>query len=175
MPDNQDELFDVVDVDDRVIGKERRGEVHRRGLPHRAVHILVKRANGDLFLQRRSADKDTHPLKWDSSASGHLDAGEDYATAAVRELEEELGIAGTQPRFLAKIPSSPATGHEFVEVYSLRHEGPFRLHPGEIAEGCWLSPDELVRWMERDPGAFAPGFRTVFQRVRYWAVSSLTT
>lgn len=172
MADDASELFDVVDSADRVIGTAPRGEVHRQGLLHRAVHILIKRANGDLFLQKRSAAKDTHPLKWDSSASGHLDAGESYAAAAVRELEEELGIVGAEPVFLAKIAAGPDTDKEFVEVYGLRREGPFRLHPGEISGGRWVAPEELSAWIERDPDAFAPGFRTVLQCVRYWAVSS---
>ncbi|NBD37266.1 MAG: NUDIX domain-containing protein [Verrucomicrobia bacterium] len=172
MADDLSELLDVVDAADRVIGTAPRGEVHRRGLFHRAVHILIKRADGDLFLQKRSAAKDTHPLKWDSSASGHLDAGESYPAAAVRELEEELGLVGARPAFLDRIEASPATDNEFVEVYGLHHEGPFRLHPGEISGGRWVAPEELSAWIERDPDAFAPGFRTVLQCVRYWAVSS---
>jgi isopentenyldiphosphate isomerase len=90
MADNPDELFDVVDANDRVIGQEKRGVVHATGLLHRAVHILVQRGNGDIFLQKRSMEKDSHPGCWDSSSSGHLDSGEGYDKAAVRELREEL-------------------------------------------------------------------------------------
>ena len=71
--DVQGELFDVVDEHDRVIGVEPRGVVHARDLRHRAVHLFVFNAAGELFLQKRSAWKDRHPGKWDSSASGHLD------------------------------------------------------------------------------------------------------
>src|ERR1700722_15312119 len=89
---NPDELFDVVDADDRVIGEAPRREVHARKLLHRATHVLVHDANGRLFLQRRSLGKDTFPGCWDSSCSGHLDAGEDYPEAARRELGEEIGL-----------------------------------------------------------------------------------
>ena len=88
---NPDELFDIVDHDDRVIGQAPRREVHARHLLHRATHVLVHDPNGRLFLQRRSMAKDTFPGCWDSSCSGHLDAGEDYPAAARRELGEELG------------------------------------------------------------------------------------
>ncbi|HVU38173.1 MAG TPA: NUDIX domain-containing protein [Opitutales bacterium] len=90
------DIFDVVDEHDQVVRQEARAEVHRQRLRHRAVHVLVFNAGGAVYLQRRSAQKDTYPLRWTTSCSGHVDAGEDYDTAVVRELGEELGIAGTE-------------------------------------------------------------------------------
>lgn len=89
---NDDEIFDVVDENDVPVGKATRAEVHAKDLIHRAVHVLVFNRNGDLWLQKRSLAKDKNPGVWDSSVSGHLDAGEDYLTAAVRELGEEVGV-----------------------------------------------------------------------------------
>jgi isopentenyldiphosphate isomerase len=90
------ELFDVVDDQDRVLRQETRAEVHRQRLLHRAVHVLVFNPAGEVYLQRRSAAKDTYPLRWTTSCSGHVDAGEDYNTAVVRELAEELGLSGVK-------------------------------------------------------------------------------
>ncbi|MCS7338324.1 MAG: NUDIX domain-containing protein, partial [Verrucomicrobiae bacterium] len=87
------EFFDVVNAADEVIGRQPRAEVHRLGLLHRAVHVLVFNSRGQVYLQKRAHTKDRQPGLWDSSASGHVDAGEDYDTAALRELREELGIA----------------------------------------------------------------------------------
>src|SRR6478672_13109465 len=87
-----EEVFDVVDEQDQVIGRERRSEVHRLNLRHRAVHVLVFNSQGEVFLQKRSMSKDTFPGAWDSSASGHLDCGEDYDACAIRELREEIGL-----------------------------------------------------------------------------------
>ena len=71
--DNQNEIFDVVDENDKVIGQARRGEAHRnKKLIHRSVGVLVFNKKGELFLQQRSATKDTDPLKWTISASGHV-------------------------------------------------------------------------------------------------------
>jgi 16S rRNA (adenine1518-N6/adenine1519-N6)-dimethyltransferase len=166
MADNPDELFDVVDHEDRVVGVARRGDVHEKGLLHRAVHILVSRANGDLFLQQRSMQKDSHPGKWDSSASGHLDSGEAYAAAAVRELREELGIEVDTLREVTSLPASEATGQEFLKVYLVSHEGPFILHPTEISAGRWIRPDDLDEWIRRDPGDFARCFLDVYASAR---------
>lgn len=163
MADNPDELFDVVDRDDRVIGREKRGVVHATGLLHRAVHILVQRGNGDIFLQRRSMQKDSHPGCWDSSASGHLDSGEGYDDAAPRELREELGIVVAGLDCIGSLPASEATGQEFVRIYRGRHEGPFTLHPGEISDGRWVAAGEVDSWLQRQPEAFAPCFHEVWR------------
>lgn len=165
MADNPEEWFDVVDAEDRVMGRARRGEVHAKGLLHRAVHVLVRRRDGAVFLQQRSLAKDSHPGKWDSSASGHLDAGEDYDAAAVRELFEELGIRA-QPSGIGRLPASPATGQEFVRIYTVEHEGPFSLHPGEIMDGRWLQPVAIDQWIANEPAALAPAFTTVWNSVR---------
>ena len=65
------ELLDVVDENDLIIGVKTRGEIHARGLMHRATHILVFNRQGDLFIQKRSMNKDNDPGLWDSSAAGH--------------------------------------------------------------------------------------------------------
>src|SRR5512141_2500878 len=92
-----EEIFDVVNERDLVVGQQSRSEVHRLGLMHRAVHVLLFNAAGLVFLQKRSMKKDRQPGLWDSSASGHVDSGEDYDACAVRELREELGLTVMEP------------------------------------------------------------------------------
>src|SRR5271170_3191443 len=109
-----EEIFDVVDERDEVVGQAPRREVHARGLLHRAVHVLVFASDGRVFLQKRSLTKDTFPGAWDSSASGHVDSGEDYDACAVRELREELGlIVPAPPRRIFRIEARAETGQEF--------------------------------------------------------------
>ena len=114
----KEEIFDVADEADNTIGQASRAEVHEKNLIHRAVHILVFNKKRDCLLQKRSHLKDRHPGVWDSSAAGHLDAGEDYETAARRELQEELGITNTPLIPIGKLPPSSATGYEHVMVYA---------------------------------------------------------
>src|SRR5580692_8306785 len=92
-----EEIFDVVNERDEVVGQNTRREVHRLGLKHRAVHVLVFNERREAVLQKRSMTKDTFPGAWDSSASGHLDTGEDYDACAVRELREEIGLVIERP------------------------------------------------------------------------------
>jgi len=153
-----EELFDVVDEDDRTLRRERREVVHAEGLLHRAVHVFLFNKRGEVFLQKRSRLKDTHPGKWDSSAAGHLDAGEDYDAAARRELAEELGQDGAGLAPVAKLAPGRDTGWEFVRLYRARQDRPVRFPCSEIEAGLWMPPAELEAWIERRPGDFASGF-----------------
>jgi isopentenyl-diphosphate Delta-isomerase len=159
-----EEIFDVVDASDQVIGQETRSEVHRKRLLHRAVHILVFNGAGKVFLQKRSQSKDSHPGRWDSSTSGHVDSGEDYDTAAVREVFEEIGLhLEKAPERLFKIDACANTDQEFVWVYRTLNEGPFELHPEEIECGDWFSISEISEWIESRPEELAPAFVHLWQ------------
>jgi isopentenyldiphosphate isomerase len=161
-----EEIFDIVNERDEVIGQMPRPRVHREGHKHRAIHALVFNARGELFLQKRSMTKDTFPGAWDSSASGHVDSGEDYDACAVRELREELGLSvGTPPARLFKIDACTETGQEFVWVYRLASEGPFVLHPEEIERGEWFTPARLSEWTASQPGDFASGFVLIWRKL----------
>ncbi len=152
-----EERFPVVDECDRATGDAPRSVVHANNLRHRAVHILLFNQAGELFLQKRSPWKDRHPSVWDSSAAGHVDAGEDYDEAAERELREELGVEAALHR-VAKLPSSERTGQEFIWVYRANHDGPFTLAREEIELGEFFAIDIVARWIEARPNDFAPGF-----------------
>ena len=91
-----DEIFDVVDSEDTVIGQGSRLQVHKNDLMHRSVHILVFNSTGSLFLQKRAMIKDESPGLWDSSAAGHVESGEGYISCAKRELNEELSLSSVQ-------------------------------------------------------------------------------
>ena len=151
------ERFPVVDKNDHVVGEAPRGEVHGNNLCHRAVHLLIFNRQGELFLQKRSRWKDRHPLLWDSSAAGHVEAGEDYDAAAKREPKEELGVTAVLTR-LAKLPASERTGHEFIWLYRGEHDGPFQLAKTEIEHGEFFPIDIVSRWVSARPQDFAPGF-----------------
>lgn len=161
------ELFDVVDAEDNVLRVETRSTVHREKLMHRAVHVFVFNTAGQLYLQRRSLTKDTAPGKWVSSCSGHVDSGEDYDTAAPRELGEEIGL--TEPEGLERVfKETPCkqTGQEFVWVYRCKAEGPFTLDPVEVSDGKWIDLDDLEALIEERPRDFAWSFTHLWEKYR---------
>lgn len=167
LPQKDGEVFDVVDEHDRVLRQATRGEVHRNGLLHRAVHVFAINKRGDVLLQQRSMLKDAHPGEWDSSVSGHLDSGEDYDSAAVRELEEEMGmIAAQPPQEISRIAPCANTGWEHVRLYCVRHDGPVRFPAAEIEAAMWFPPSLIDSWLAARPEDFATGFIECWKRFR---------
>ncbi len=163
-----EEIFDVVDEHDVVMGWAPRSEVHRRDLCHRAVHVLIFNHRGEVFLQQRSLSKDNWPGGWDSSSSGHLDSGESYDDCCIREVREELGLAlAAVPDRLLRLEATPDTGWEFCWVYRCTHEGPFVLQPSEVRGGGWFPPEVVTDWIGRRPEDFASAFRVLWARLAH--------
>ena len=141
-----DELFDLVDADNTVIGTVSRAQVHGNpSLRHRAVHVMVYDERGALLLQKRSAGKDIQPGMWDTSVGGHLAVGESYREAAIRETREELGLeisaADLEP--LHEYVGRSAVETEHVRTFRVRSAGPFAAPPEEIEELRFWTREEL--------------------------------
>jgi len=88
-----DELIDIYDEHNEPTGvQEMKSIAHRDGLWHRTVHVWLYNEKDEILLQLRAKDKELYPGKWDISVAGHIGAGEDVVTSAIREAKEELGI-----------------------------------------------------------------------------------
>ncbi len=156
--DNPDELFDLVDMSDQVIGTVRRGNAHRDpALIHRSVQVLVLDGAGRMLLQLRSARKDLFPGYYCASASGHVMAGETYDATASREIVEELGVAPPLRGFGVTLVRS-AYETEMTALYVARHDGPFQFHPTETDGGRFFTLEELRatrEWLPMTPALLA--------------------
>lgn len=161
-----EEIFDVCDEADQVIGQLPRSVVHARRLLHRAVHIFVFNTRGELLLQMRSADKDEYPSCYTSSASGHLGAGETYEEAAPRELDEELGLRGCPLEWQQKFTACPETSQEHTVLYRTVTDAAPQIDPREIAAVTFHSLDEIAAMLADEPGRFSPCFITLFNWYR---------
>lgn len=162
------EMFDVVDALDRVVGQESRANVHKKNLFHRAVHVFIVLPSGNFIIQQRSSQKDIDPYLWTSSCSGHVDAGEIYESAAVRECLEELGIDIKAQSFKEIFRCSPCdeTGNEFVRVYTLFYGGAFTINKEEILQIRELRISEIENLLKDKPEEFSSSFRHLFPLVR---------
>jgi len=162
-----EDIFDIVDENDQVIGSAPRSEVHATGARHRAVHIFVFNSKGEILLQLRSASKDKHPGTWDTSCCGHVDSGETYDIAAAREFMEELAPEQL-PEFhtIDKCDACEETGQEFVMLYKTQCEGPFDPCPQEIDQLRWISPAEMEREFMDTPTAYAPALPYLWKKYR---------
>jgi isopentenyldiphosphate isomerase len=123
------ELFDVLDGNGEKTGEVKlRSLVHKDGDWHKAVHIWITNDKGQLLMQKRSPNKDSHPNEWDISCAGHVVAGETSASTAVKELSEELGLTASENdfEFLFQLKNQSITNNgsflnnEFDDVYIIK-------------------------------------------------------
>ena len=142
----QEELLEVVNETGEVISALPRSEIHGNpSLIHRVVHVLVFNDKGELFLQKRSMNKDVAAGKWDTSVGGHVNSGETPGKAVKREMEEELGIAACDPEFLYTYIHSNQYETELVYTYYCAYDGEINFQEDEIDEVRPWSLDEIRR------------------------------
>ena len=159
------EIFDIVDDEDRVVGQATRAECHGNpALIHRVAHVLVVNAREELLLQKRSPGKDIQPGKWDTSVGGHLDPGESYHDAAVREMREELGLVGLPLTFLYKSKIRNEIESENIATFLTCHDGNVAWDEGEITDVRYWSEAEIVASL--GTGVFTPNFEEEWRLYR---------
>ncbi|WP_327124066.1 NUDIX domain-containing protein [Streptomyces sp. NBC_01727] len=140
-----DEILDIVDENDEVVGRAPRGEATARGLRHRCVFIEARDAEGRLFVHRRTPTKLVFPSHYDMFVGGVVGAGESYDEAALREAEEELGVTGLpRPEPLFKFLYESAEHTWWSHVYQVRCELPVNPQVEEVAWHTFLTDDELT-------------------------------
>ena len=133
----------------------------KKGLMHGLIHIPVFDFQCNLFLQKRSMIKDENPGLWDTSAAGHVDAGEDYLHCAERELEEELGISVAMDEVM-HVPAQLKTLWEHVRVYKCVTDNQIDINGLEISEGRYWTVSKIMQSIESSPNIFTPTFRLIF-------------
>jgi isopentenyldiphosphate isomerase len=117
-PLSADELLDIVDEHDRVVGQAPRKEAYAHRLRHRCVFVLARDAQGRVFVHRRTARKLVFPSLYDMFVGGVVGTGESYDEAALREAKEELGVSGLP----TPVPQAEEVAwHAFLTVEELEH------------------------------------------------------
>ncbi|MFE7133593.1 NUDIX domain-containing protein [Streptomyces sp. NPDC057638] len=160
-----EEILDIVDTADRVVGQAPRGEVYARGLRHRVAFILVEDGEGRIFVHRRTAEKLVYPSHYDMFVGGVLGTGEEYAEAALREAEEELGVSGLpQPTPLFRFLYENGDHSWWCGVYQVRCDLPVQPQASEVDWYAFVPVDELDRMLTQ--GAWAPDGLAAYARLR---------
>jgi isopentenyldiphosphate isomerase len=189
----RDELLQIVDRDGNPTGSAARSECHGNPeLIQAVVHLHLFDRAGRLYLQKRAADKDRYPGRWDASVGGHVAPGESPDQAIRREAHEELGIDldhpgvagagvlhGTGLPNAVQLEPGQATGlrrlerlepyiygdeieTEFVVPYRMVFDGSPRPDPVEVEEGGFFQLEDIRRRLQDQPDRFTPHFRQAF-------------
>ncbi len=159
----------IVDEQDKPAGQATKQEAWAQGLRHRVIRIMIENDRGELLLQHRSPTKDIFPNCWDNSAAGHVDAGEDYITAATRELQEELGIEGVELKEIGDYASDETWWEHrfkrFTHVYRLHYnQTPTKLEEGKIDNVIWMPLDKVKKLVKEHPNEVSDGLRQVIDK-----------
>jgi isopentenyldiphosphate isomerase len=161
-------LVQIVDNDDNVVGAAPIDEVHYKGLWHRIVRVMVEDERHNILLQMRGPNVDTSPNMWDHSAAGHVDEGETYEQAALRELAEETGIRAKHIREIGTFKSNNTYDNRILnrinKVYRLVIASATPLYPemGEVTELKWISKNNLSQLIADHPDQVTEGLKYVF-------------
>lgn len=157
-----DELVDLVDENDQVIGQVTRARMRAENLLHRCIAVLCCDSAGRVYCHRRSDAKDVFPGLYDVFVGGVVASGESYEAAALREIGEELGIVGPTPRFLFHHRYEGPQSRSHTAVFRVTWDGPYVHQASEIAWGGFRSIEALAQgpsgWR------FVPDGREIFER-----------
>lgn len=142
-----DELLDLVNERDEVIGTVRRSEAWAKRLPVRVVNAFVRNSRGELWFPRRAADKRHFPSCLDMSVGGHVESGEGYLACFRRETQEELrwDIDTLSWREIAAFSPFETALSCFMRVYEIRSETAPNYNPADFSEAFWLTPAQFLQ------------------------------
>lgn len=157
------EYLDIVDRENRVVGRELRTRIHQQNLPHRAIHLLLRDSSGRFLLQKRSEQKLHYPGCWDSSVSGHVLSGEDFDATVRKEALEEIGFSSNHAVPVFLLEPSEEIGFEWIQCYVEKiNPTRFRVDKNEVDEVRWWTEEAIVEALTREPGKFSSAFRIFF-------------
>ena len=148
---NREEIVTIVDEKNNVVGSAPRSRMRADGLPHRATYILVFNSTGLLFVQKRTTTKDIYPGYSDVATGGVVLSGESYQTAALRELNEELGIHGAPLKAHFDFYHDLDENRVWGRVYTCVHDGRMKLQKEEVESGAFYSINEILEHSLNEP------------------------
>ncbi|MFA6486685.1 MAG: NUDIX domain-containing protein [Candidatus Magasanikbacteria bacterium] len=140
-----DELMDIVNENDEVIGQATRSECYAKKYSHRIVHVLVFDNQGKVALQLSCPSKSFLPGYWGTSAGGHVQSGENNHQAAKRELREELGIESDLELMGKDIYKDERGFTKIVSSFKTTYTGTFILDPAEGSKIEYFSIEEIKK------------------------------
>lgn len=166
-----DEPLIVVDEQNNVLCHRTKAECHEGdGILHRAFSVFIFNERGELLLQQRSADKRLWPLFWSNSCCSHPRRGETESAAALRRIEEELGIT-TELEYLFTFQYHAAfedrgSEREVCAVFLGRTSDPIRANEHEIAAWKWVSVEALEEGLAEEGERYTPWLKLEWARMR---------
>jgi isopentenyldiphosphate isomerase len=143
------EYLDVVNDADEVIGRASKKDIYQKSLCHRIVHVLIFDKKEQMALQLRSSHVPFCPNHWSTTVGGHVQSGESYMAAALREYEEELGTQSDLEFFSKDFYIAPGSPHKFLVTFKTVFEGPFHPDPQAVSKVDFFTLEDIKKMIAR--------------------------
>lgn len=156
------ELVLIVDRNNTEVGVTTRRQMRTKKLPHRAAYVLVFNSKGEIFIQKRTKNKDIYPGHYDVASGGVVLAGESYEMSASRELQEELGIKETPLTPLFDFYYEDRNNIVWGRAFSCVYDGQLSLQAEEVEEGFFSHIAKALELSEQK--SFTPDGITAFKK-----------
>lgn len=155
-----------VDKNDNEIGHGQIQNAVEKGIVRRISRVIVTNSRRKILLQKRG-NVVMYPFRWNDSVSGHVDVGETYREAALREMKEEMGITGIELFEIGKFYGAEASGEREPKAFNMLFTGTYDADPvidsEEVSDFKWVREKDLKEWLEEKPDDFTPGTLTSFE------------
>jgi|GEM_PF-190251 len=141
------ELMDLVDEYDQVIRPVQRSFIYEKELSNfRVVNLFIENSEGKLWIPRRSRNKVLFPSALDTSVGGHVQSGESYESAMLREMKEEIRIEPLPNQLQCVGYLMPHVHYvsSFMKVFKFYMNSDPTPNPEDIEDWYWLTPQQII-------------------------------
>lgn len=150
------ELLDIINLNNEVVAVKDRKDVIYGEDYVRFAHIFLFNKRGQILLQQRASERATRANLVDPSVGGHLDSGEDFVSAAYREMEEEIGVS--QGTIELEYVCDGWTPKAYYQVFTAEYDGPLNPQKNEVQRVAYYDMEDLKFLMQKFPFLISDGF-----------------
>lgn len=163
-----EEYVILVDETDKELGVMEKMEAHQKGVLHRAFSVFIFNTNGEMLLQQRALSKYHSAGLWTNTCCSHPRPGENVADAALRRLNEEMGLSvplAMKTTFIYKAAfDNQLTEHELDYIFTGISTTDPQINPEEVNAFKWLSPHQVQEAIKATPHLFTAWFKIAMEQ-----------
>ena len=142
----KDELLDLVDNQDNIIGQIARSKVWQDHIKNvRVINVFLINSKNELWIPKRTSRKKIFPSCLDFSVGGYVMTSESYEQAFKREVSEELNLDTSKLNHCLLFHLSPYEHNvsSFMHVYQIKTDTVPNYNIHDFDSYSWLTIDEL--------------------------------